>query len=214
MGSGCAAAKEVSDVILIGDDFDATITAIKWGRNIYHNIGRFLQFQLTVNISVVLTIIIGTPILAESPFSAGQLLWINLIMDTFAAFALATEPPMDSIVAGEPYTEDQPVLTPEVWRQVFGVSVWNVGLMVFLMTFGKMLGGFDYNYSTTTLDSNQTDGKPQDKLKHMTMMYNTFIFLQVFNEINCRKIGKTDLMVFDLHRNFYFCIVVGGTFGA
>jgi len=84
-------------------------------------------------------------------------------MDTFAAFALATESPTDAIVAGEPYKDDQPVLTPAVWRQVFGITIWNVGLMVFLMTFGYWLGGYDYNYSTTALDSDQTDGKPQSK---------------------------------------------------
>jgi len=70
MGSGCSAAKEVSDIILVNDDFGATVTAIKWGRNIYHNVGRFLQFQITVNISVLLTIAICSPILAESPISA------------------------------------------------------------------------------------------------------------------------------------------------
>ena len=100
MGSGCSAAKEVADVILIRDDFEATVKAVKWGRNIYHNVGRFLQFQVTVNLSVILTIACCAPILAESPFTAGQLLWINLIMDTFAAFALATEPPLDAILAG------------------------------------------------------------------------------------------------------------------
>lgn len=100
MGSGCSAAKEVSDIILVGDDFGATVEAVKWGRNIYHNVGRFLQFQVTVNLSVIFTIAIGAPILAESPLSAVQLLWINLIMDTFAALALATEPPLDAVLTG------------------------------------------------------------------------------------------------------------------
>lgn len=211
MGSGCSAAKEVADVILIRDDFDATVKAVKWGRNIYHNVGRFLQFQVTVNLSVILTIACTAPILAESPFTAGQLLWINLIMDTFAAFALATEPPLDAILAGEPYKRDEDVLTPAIWRQIIGVSVWNVAVMVFFTILGPTIGGLEYGYSTSVLDK----GTPaaDAKAKHLTMLYNTFIFLQVFNEINCRKIGRRDFNVFEgIHRNLYFIAVVGGTF--
>jgi Ca2+ transporting ATPase len=146
MGSGCSAAKEVADVILVKDDFYATVQAVKWGRNIYHNVGRFLQFQVTVNLSVVLTIAVGAPILAESPFTAGQLLWINLIMDTFAAFALATEPPLDSILEGEPYRHDEDVLTPAIWRQIIGVSLWNVAVMTVMIVFGPVIWGDKFSY--------------------------------------------------------------------
>lgn len=116
MGSGCSAAKEVSDMILTDDDFEATLRAVMWGRNIYQNIGRFLQFQVTVNISAVLTVIIGSIWLMESPISAVQLLWINLIMDTFAAFALSTEPPLPSVIQGPPYQAEDKLLTPVMWR--------------------------------------------------------------------------------------------------
>jgi len=103
MGGGCSAAKEVSDMILTDNDFEATLRAVMWGRNIYQNIGRFLQFQVTVNISAILTVIFGSIWLVESPLSAVQLLWINLIMDTFAAFALSTEPPLPSVIQGPPF---------------------------------------------------------------------------------------------------------------
>lgn len=103
MGSGCSAAKEVSDMILTDDDFEATLKGVMWGRNIYQNIGRFLQFQVTVNISVIFTVIFGSIWLVESPISAAKLLWINLIMDTFAAFALSTEPPLPSVIQGPPF---------------------------------------------------------------------------------------------------------------
>jgi len=210
MGSGCHAAKEVSDIILVGDDFDATITAIKWGRNIYHNVGRFLQFQVTVNISVLLTVAIGAPILAESPISAVQLLWINLIMDTFAAFALATEEPLDSVLCGDPFKEDTNVLTPAIWRQILGVSFWNVCVMLFIMIFGPLIANLDYKYTTSANDSGP---EGLAKLKHVTIIFNTFVFLQIFNEINCRKIDRRDFNVFEgIHRNLYFVIVVVGTF--
>lgn len=91
MGSGCSAAKEAADLILTDSDFEANIHAVMWGRNIFHNISRFLQFQVTVNFSCLLTVLIGGMMIGESPFSAVQLLWINLIMDTFAAIALSTD---------------------------------------------------------------------------------------------------------------------------
>jgi magnesium-transporting ATPase (P-type) len=93
MGSGCSAVKEVADMILTDNDFEANIRAVMWGRNIFNNITRFLQFQITVNISVVITVFVGVILFGESPLTAVQLLWVNLIMDTFAALALSTEPP-------------------------------------------------------------------------------------------------------------------------
>jgi len=111
MGTGCSAVKETSDVILINDDFEATLKSVMWGRNIYNNIARFLQFQVTVNISALFTVCIGSMILAESPLSAVQLLWINLIMDTFAAFALATESPSQNVLHDKPWKEDVNIMT-------------------------------------------------------------------------------------------------------
>lgn len=110
MGSGCSAVKNVSSLILANDDFESAIRACMWGRNIYHNIGRFLQFQLTVNISVLLIVIVGILFFGECPLNAVQLLWINLIMDTFAAIALSTEPPMEKILRAPP-TSNTSILT-------------------------------------------------------------------------------------------------------
>ena len=103
LGSGCAAAKDASDVILTQGDLEAGLRAVMWGRNIYDNISRFLQFQVAVNISVLLTVLLGVCWLSESPMSAPQLLWVNLLMDTFAAFALATEPPLPAVIKGKPH---------------------------------------------------------------------------------------------------------------
>jgi magnesium-transporting ATPase (P-type) len=94
-----------------------------WGRNIYHNCGKFLQFQMTVNMSVLLLVIVGIITFGESPLNPVQLLWINLIMDTFAAIALSTEPPMEKILKTPP-TSNATILTAPIWRQVLGVSLW------------------------------------------------------------------------------------------
>merc|ERR1711990_1237353 len=95
-----------------------------WGRNIYHNVARFLQFQVTVNLSCLLIVFVGPMFLGESPFSACQLLWLNLVMDTFAAFALGTEPPVAKVTNSPPFKKKQ-LMRPEVWRQIIFVSLWN-----------------------------------------------------------------------------------------
>lgn len=115
MQSGCSAAKEAADLILTDDDFEASLRAVMWGRNIYQNVSRFLQFQVTVNLSVLFTVFIGSIYFVESPLSGVQLLWINLIMDTFAALALATEPPLPTVIKGDP-SQSHAILDPTIWR--------------------------------------------------------------------------------------------------
>jgi Ca2+ transporting ATPase len=105
MNSGAVAAKDVSSIILTENDFEASLRAVMWGRNIFHNISRFIQFQVTVNISVLVTIFVGIILFANSPLNAVQLLWINLIMDTFAALSLSTEPPLKQVIKGKPYKD-------------------------------------------------------------------------------------------------------------
>jgi magnesium-transporting ATPase (P-type) len=165
-----------------------------WGRNIYHNIGRFLQFQVTVNLSLLLTVAIGSPILAESPFSAVQLLWINLIMDTLACLALATEKPLASVLNGPPFKDDTNLLTPAIWRQILGVTFWNVSVMLIVILIGPSILGLDYVYTTSANDSDESG---QNKLRHLTIIFNVFVFLQIYNLTNCRKIGRRDFNILE-----------------
>lgn len=180
---------------------------------------------MTVNLSVLATIFVGICTFAESPLSPVQLLWINLIMDTFAALALATEPPLPSVIKGSPFRQKASVLSATVWRQILGVSLWNTLVMSILIIFGAMIFKLDYTNSTTTTvlkpsDFNATNPsaddkdylQSQDKLLHYTYIFNTFVFLQIFNQINCRKIGRRDFNVFEkFFHNYYFLAVLFGT---
>jgi len=214
MGSGVSAAKEASDIILTGDDFEASLRAVMWGRNIYHNITRFLQFQITVNISCLLTVFVGIIIFNEQPMTSVQLLWINLIMDTFAALALSSEPPLKNVIQGPPFKEGVSILSPTVWRQIMGVALWTVIVMMIVMIFGQMISGLpDYDRSTpkiypmpdnfdkrTASDYTTSDKvyvKSLSKQKHFTYIFNVFVCLHAFNMINCRKIGRRDFNVFE-----------------
>lgn len=94
--TGCQVAKESSDIVLLDDNFKSVFRACQWGRNIYDNVRKFIQFQMTVNVSALAIILIGVITLGSSPFQVVQLLWMNMVMDTLAAIALATEPPHPS----------------------------------------------------------------------------------------------------------------------
>lgn len=207
-------------MILTDNDFGANIQAIMWGRNIYYNVTRFLQFQLTVNFSCLMTVMIGGFILSESPFDAVQLLWVNLIMDTFAAIALATEPPIKSVTRGPPINEKADLLNRAVWTQVIGMSVWHT-LVITLMFIGMTLSEeyvkcVSLKAGTSKIENDISSDEMKDsalyKRQCLTNIYNTFVFLQIFNQINCRKIGAKDFNVFEnFFHNFYFLAVLFGT---
>ena len=200
MGTGCSAAKESADIILLEDDFEACLRSVMWGRNIYHNISRFLQFQVTVNLSCILTIIVGIIRYNDTPFTAVQLLWINLIMDTFAAIALSTEPPLPQVIKGRPFKGKTSILSKTVFRQIYGISIWITIVMLIIMLFGRSIAGLK-----------DDEDKNNELVK--TYIYHCFVFMNIFNEINCRKIGKKDFNVFEsLFHNWYFIFVVFGTF--
>jgi Ca2+ transporting ATPase len=123
-GSGCDLAKDASDIILTDDNFANSVKTAMWGRNIYQNIRKFLQFQVTMNISCCLVVFLGGATMGVSPFNVVQLLWINLIMDIFGALALATEPPKTNVLRYKPVNDKDSVMTKDMWRQILGVSVW------------------------------------------------------------------------------------------
>ena len=149
-GSGCSAAKEAADIILTDNDFGASLHAIMWGRNIYLNISRFLQCQVTVNISCLATVAWGSIIFGQSPLTSVQLLWINLIMDVFAALALSTEPPLQNVIKGKAMNSDDSLMSKAVWRQIIGVATWDTIIMLILMIFGQTMGNLDYEFYAPT----------------------------------------------------------------
>jgi len=158
---------------------------------------------------------IGGIIMSESPFSAVQLLWINLIMDTFAAIALSTEPPISTVTTGAPIKNDAKLMTPAVWRQVIGMTIWNTLIMTCM--FVSMICSENYvSYVPKNNESDDVDllAAANYKKRSLTNIYNTFVFLQIFNFINCRKVGSKDFNVFEkFTHNYYFLGVLAFIFG-
>jgi Ca2+ transporting ATPase len=134
--TGTEVAKEASDIILLDDNFASIITAVKWGRNIYTNVRKFLQFQLTVNCVAMFIVFLGGVVVSDPPLTAVQMLWVNLIMDTFAALALATEAPSETILEEPPYSRTELIVTPVMWRNILGHAFFQATFLVIMLFWG------------------------------------------------------------------------------
>uniref|UniRef100_A0A8C5R5X4 Calcium-transporting ATPase n=1 Tax=Leptobrachium leishanense TaxID=445787 RepID=A0A8C5R5X4_9ANUR len=201
--AGTDVAKEASDIILTDDNFSSIVKAVMWGRNVYDSISKFLQFQLTVNVVAVIVAFTGACITQDSPLKAVQMLWVNLIMDTFASLALATEPPTESLLLRKPYGRNKPLISRTMMKNILGHAVYQLIIIFTLLFVGEII--FD-------IDSGRNAPLHSPPSEHYTIIFNTFVMMQLFNEINARKIhGERN--VFDgIFSNPIFCSIVLGTF--
>ncbi|KAG6620038.1 Calcium-translocating P-type ATPase, PMCA-type [Phytophthora cinnamomi] len=203
--SGTAVAKDASDIILMDDNFNSIVNAIKWGRNVYDSIAKFLQFQLTVNVSAVVLAFIGAVILDQSPLSAVQMLWVNLIMDSFASLALATEEPTPALLERKPYPKTQPLISKKMVKHIIGQSIFQLALMLAIVFTGEKW--FDIP-SGRVIDLDEE--VKNDPTVHMTIVFNTFVWAQLFNELNCRKIHDEINIFTGITKNrvfLYVCVL-------
>ncbi|XP_070597464.1 plasma membrane calcium-transporting ATPase 3 isoform X2 [Erythrolamprus reginae] len=202
--AGTDVAKEASDIILTDDNFSSIVKAVMWGRNVYDSISKFLQFQLTVNVVAVIVAFTGACITQDSPLKAVQMLWVNLIMDTFASLALATEPPTEALLMRRPYGRNKPLISRTMMKNILGHAVYQLIIIFTLLFVGEVI--FD-------IDCGRNAPLHSPPSEHYTIIFNTFVMMQLFNEINARKIhGERN--VFDgIFGNPIFCSIVLGTFG-
>ncbi|XP_013202195.1 plasma membrane calcium-transporting ATPase 4 isoform X1 [Microtus ochrogaster] len=201
--AGTDVAKEASDIILTDDNFTSIVKAVMWGRNVYDSISKFLQFQLTVNVVAVIVAFTGACITQDSPLKAVQMLWVNLIMDTFASLALATEPPTESLLRRRPYGRNKPLISRTMMKNILGHAVYQLTVVFVLVFAGDKL--FD-------IDSGRKAPLHSPPSQHYTIVFNTFVLMQLFNEINSRKIHGEKNVFAGIYRNVIFCSVVLGTF--
>merc|ERR1719305_2272045 len=128
--SGTQIAKDAADIILLDDNFASIVVAAKWGRNVYDSISKFLQFQLTVNIVALTLACIGACAFAESPIAAVQMLWINLIMDSLASLALATEPPGEDLLERQPVNRNASLISQQMMCNMLGHAAYQVAILL------------------------------------------------------------------------------------
>ncbi|KAI8079650.1 PMCA-type calcium-translocating P-type ATPase [Gilbertella persicaria] len=171
--AGTEVAKEASSIILMDDNFSSIVKAIMWGRCVNDAVKKFLEFQLTVNITAVILTFISAVASTEqkSVLTAVQLLWVNLIMDTFAALALATDPPTEELLNRRPEPRSAPLITFKMWKMIIGQAIFQITVTLVLLYSGVL------QY-------------PQESALLQTVVFNTFVFCQIFNEVNCRRIDS------------------------
>lgn len=144
MNDGSDAAKQESKVILLTNDFNSTLICVKFGRNIYDSVQKFLQFQLTVNVVAIFIVLLGAVVLNEKVLTSVQILWVNLIMDTFAALALATEPATDELLEREPTKREESIVSNVMARNIVGWSIYQIGALCFVLFSGTQM--FDLKF--------------------------------------------------------------------
>lgn len=259
--SGTDIAKDASDIIITDDNFASIVTAILWGRNIYDNIRKFLQFQLTVNISACVLTFICACIGNETPLIPIQMLWLNLIMDALGSLALATEKPNPALLKRGPTRRNESIISPLMWKHLLLQSLFQVGILLFLYLYatefikesnpvrlaeaetllncyGMLPGG--KTDSSYILEGSSSKWFASAKLKagmtrlqcgdyaikqdlsvafktfltanggsvHLTIIFNTFVFLTLFNQINSRVLDDSFNIFANIQNNLLFVFVV------
>jgi P-type Ca2+ transporter type 2C len=194
--TGTEVAKEASDIILMDDDFASIVKAIIWGRCVNDAVRKFLQFQISTNVTaVIITFVTAVASVQEaSVLSAVQLLWINIIMDTFAALALATDKATESLLDRQPEKKTTPLFSTDMYKQILFQSLYQVVIVIlFHFLGGKILGHIDQNNSDRIVQ---------------TVVFNIFVFAQIFHSFNSRRLDRK-LNIFEgMWSNLYFIIVI------
>ena len=213
--TGTQVAQDACDIILMDDNFSSIITAILYGRNVYESVQKFIQFQLTVNIVAVTLAILGAILFQSSPLGAVQMLWVNLIMDSLASLALATEAPVEELLERQPYGRNDDIITRQMFSNMFLQALYQLIVSCIILFRGHLY--FYANEGGTNAVNVVTDGvmlnkqnevysdltdfqKSGQQLKmgwfsgctptqHYTMLFNTFVMMTLFNQFAARKLN-------------------------
>ena len=189
MGTGTSVAKEASDITLLDDSFNSIATAVMWGRSLYKNIQRFIVFQLTINFVALFIVLLGSLIGTDLPLTVTQMLWVNLIMDTFAALALASIPPSEDVMQEKPRKSTDFIITRPMWWNIIGVGI------IFLVVLMGML--WYYNHT------------PEGMTTHdLTVFFTFFVMLQFWNLFNARVFGTNHSAFNHLNKSYGMELIV------
>ncbi|CAF4249963.1 unnamed protein product, partial [Rotaria sp. Silwood2] len=181
---GTDVAKQASDIILTDDNFSSIVKAMMWGRNVYDCIAKFLQFQLTANLSAGVISVISAAAISSVPLRAVQMLWVNLVMDTLASLALATEPPTEALLKRKPYGRTKTIISPLMLRNILGQSLYQLVIMFIILYAGQYFLGVE-----STVEKIQKNSRAGREISaQFTMVFNAFVLMTLFNEINARKL--------------------------
>eukprot|EP00736_Rhodelphis_marinus_P009795 Rmarinus@m.10054 len=233
--SGTEVAMEASDVVLLDDNFSSLVRAVVWGRSVFDNIRKFIQFQLTVNIVALVISFVAAcnPDESELPLKPVQLLWVNLIMDTMGALALSTEAPTDALLNRRPYGRHEPLISPNMWRNILSQSFYQLIVLSIIYFAGSDL--FDLvtdcnddqqacidKCGIPLADDSESLNEFEDCVEEFeeeeltilyTILFNSFVWCQIFNEINSRKLNNEKNPFKGMFHSSLFVIIIVITVG-
>lgn len=193
--TGTEVAKEASDIVLVDDNFTSILTGVWWGRTLYQNIQRFIQFQLSVNVVALLAAFLGPLVGYDLPLTVPQLLWVNIIMDTFAALALSTDPPRESTMHQKPISREAHIITPAMAINMGVVGVFQLCVLYWIL----MTDSF-------------VEGDANTNLIKQTVFFTTFVMFQFWNIFNCRTLRHDEWPWTKLFENYSFLGIVAVIF--
>ncbi|MCM1520244.1 MAG: calcium-translocating P-type ATPase, PMCA-type [Lachnoclostridium sp.] len=182
MGDGTSVAKEASDITIIDNSFTSIGKAVMWGRSLYINLQRFIGFQLTVNVVACLVVLVSSYMGTESPLTVTQMLWVNLIMDTFAALALSTLPPTHDVMNRQPRRRDSFIIAPSMWRNILGAGLTFFAILIILIYI------FEHTEITSLTQLTHLHLGSEGNLSpyELTLLFTIFVMLQIWNIFNSR----------------------------
>ncbi|CAN6870387.1 unnamed protein product [Brassica oleracea] len=194
--AGTEVAKESSDIIILDDNFASVVKVVRWGRSVYANIQKFIQFQLTVNVAALIINVVAAISSGDVPLTAVQLLWVNLIMDTLGALALATEPPTDHLMGRPPVGRKEPLISNIMWRNLLIQAIYQVSVLLVLNFRGISILGLQHEVPAHAT-----------RVKN-TIIFNAFVLCQAFNEFNARKPDEKNIFKGVIKNRLFMGIIV------
>lgn len=207
MGDGTTVAKEASDITILDNSFRSISRAVMWGRSLYLNIQRFILFQMTINVAACLVVMFGALLGTDAVLTVTQMLWVNLIMDTFAALALASLPPSESVMNEKPRSKDAHILTKPMIKSIFAVGILFVLIMLGFVQYFKhvevnSLVDFSImDYLVSFFNFNIVDASDYTSYEH-SMTFTVFVFLQFWNLFNAKAYHTGKSAFYNLARSF------------
>ncbi len=186
MGDGTSVAKEASDITIVDNSFSSIGRAVMWGRSLYRNIQRFILFQMTVNVAACLIVLFGAFMGTRSPLTVTQMLWVNLIMDTFAAMALASLSPSASVMQEKPRSRQAFIISPGMWKRILATGGIFFAALLALLYY---LGHADIT-SLTQIGSAPWGKEPDLSDYEISLFFTTFVFLQFWNMFNAKAFAS------------------------
>lgn len=204
--AGTEVAKEASKIVLLDDAFSTIVKACHWGRSLYENIQRFIQFQLTINVSALTIAFLGPLFDIRPPFTVLMLLWINVIMDTFASIALCSEPPRKGLMRMPPKRKNESIVTRPMLTTIFSTAAFFVVVMMAIL-FG--MEHYDW-FAKGTVPPEDYQFFPLN-MRQVTIFFTVYVLFQVWNQINCRSLTPERSGLAGLFRNPAFLAIASLT---